>query len=458
MAYLPATQTGTQDQAKSYLNTLSQQKRGTNFTDQEFGQLAGKIGYQGGDVSGAQVNQAIDALGWGGAGGATGVPLPASGGAAPPAGAQQQAQSVQLAQQGGGQGVGTATTQTANAGTTTNQQQGGVDPNVAFQQVQSSFQAKHGRAMTDAEVQQATQYAQSLGYTGGQIPQQILDQVLAQVQSYNPNAAPPQTGGTPPPSAAGGGIDPTVAQKQVDDAFLQKFGRKPSAQEMQWLQTMAGYGGSGAITEDMMKKALDSIGRYTGKLDNPFEVNTGGSNAAEQAALKHLEETIKKPIGVPDLNSAEYKGQIDQNRLRAQREYEGRRAAMAERAAAEGRADTGGFDIDVERAAQSRGQQESAFEADLIAGSLKDQRADLQQALQLAIQTGQQDKARQLQEKLATLDLDLKKYQTKGQLGLGLLGIGTQNEQFLKSLGLDYAQLQNLMNNQAMQAILAGGY
>src|SRR5262245_38728383 len=99
MAYLAPTQTGTVDQAKSYLNQQAQQRRGSALSDQEFSDVAGKIGYTGGDVTGAQVNSALDVLGWGDAGG-TGVPLPASS-PAPQPGTKDT--SAAIAQLGSGQ-------------------------------------------------------------------------------------------------------------------------------------------------------------------------------------------------------------------------------------------------------------------------------------------------------------------------------------------------------------------
>jgi hypothetical protein len=155
---------------------------------------------------------------------------------------------------------------------------------------------------------------------------------------------------------------------------------------------------------------------------------------------------------------------------------------LAERAAARGGIGAGGFDVDVERVAQQQAEAGQSFEAALMADKLQQQRQELIQGIQLAIGTGQQDLARQLQEKLGMTDIELRRYLGKGQLALGLFStqleaqlererlaqqasqfgqsLGLQgreldlrNQQFYDQLGFNYAGLQNQMNNAAIEAL-----
>lgn len=271
---------------------------------------------------------------------------------------------------------------------------------------------------------------------------------------------------TAPAAAPAAPMDPNQALNQIGTTFQSKFGRAMSPEEQQALIQSVGYT-SGPVSPEMMKAALDTVGRYSGDLKNPWAPVSPASPLIEptpatpvvppsetlaETQLQNLLSTEK--WGEVDPNSAGMQGQRDAFGLAAQRDATRRRAALAERAAARGGLGAGGYDVDTERIISEQGEKEQAFESDLYAKELSGQRERLMQAIQMARQFGLQDEARKLQEKLGTLDLNLRQYLGKGQLGLGLLNAGQQNQQYYDSLGLNYATLQNLMNNQAINAIL----
>lgn len=328
----------------------------------------------------------------------------------------------------------------------------------ALQQAQAAFTQRFGRAMTPQEQELAVQVARQNGWNGGdQVPPQALNAVLDAIQTYNPGGqgGAPTTPTTPTtPTGPQAPVDPNVARQRLDQAFLQRFGRPISQQELQWLQTMAGYSG-GTITEEMMGRALDAIGRYTGNQNQPFEPPEETS-PEEEAARRRLQELLGLSYGEVDMNSDAMRQQMDTYRRNVQQGSNRLRAQQAERAAREGSAGTGGSDVLNDAILQKEAEGVADFQSGLIGDELKTQRATLQEAIQLAIQTGQQDKARELQERLGEMDIDLRRYLGKGQLGLGLLQALMGDQQFYDRLGLDWAGLQNKANTDAINAILRG--
>lgn len=515
MAYVDPSMTGTTQQAKDQFNQVAMKKRGSALSDDEFNTLGSKVGVQGNSVTGQQYNSALDSMGWGDAGGQmktgefTGKLDPnmqrrdmeythTLGGQAGTKGALGEMSG------GGITGISSGTGQTqqqpdlggdlandaeyqkmkadlaakeAAGGMPTNQllaagdtggglnQQGAggvtapVEANAALQQVQQKFSAKFGRALSAQEQEMAMQIARQNGWDGGgQVPAQAMNAVMNAIDTYNGGgtAGGGQQPAPAPAPAPAGSIDPNVAQNQVRDAFKQKFGKDMSPQELQWLISQSGYSGNGPVTEDVMKKAMDNLSRYSGDLTDPFGQKAGGS-PTDDAAKKRLEELLKLDYGKVDENSDAIRQQQNAFELQTQRGSDRQRAAMAERAAREGATGSGGYDVMQDALLQQQGEANAGFKANLIAGELQDQRKNLMEAIKLATESGQQDKARALNEKLGLLDIDLRKYLGKGQLGLGMLSTLLGDKQAMERLGLDYAKLQQGANSEAIQALLSGG-
>jgi uncharacterized protein (DUF3084 family) len=124
----------------------------------------------------------------------------------------------------------------------------------------------------------------------------------------------------------------------------------------------------------------------------------------------------------------------------------------------------------IERGIQNTGEAQAGYNAQLVGQKLDARRQQLNQALQLATQIGATDQADLLQRELANLDAQIKTnaqnlsaYLGQGQLDISsnqnLLSLlqslmGQQN--FYDTLGLDYAQLQRLLNNDAVLGALNG--
>lgn len=200
-----------------------------------------------------------------------------------------------------------------------------------------------------------------------------------------------------------------------------------------------------------------------------------GPPAANQANVNSsvwakLNELINRTPGY-NPEDPENRMQLDVQRSNSQRSAERRRSAMAERAAQDGTLTTGSFDTTVDGINAARGTEDAAFESQLAAAQLKQQRDETMEALRLGTGLLDSDQTRQLQERLGMLDAAIRREGISSQERLGLLdatvrreGIGSQerlgrgdlrgrlldillrNQQSNDRLGFDYTQLESLMN------------
>ena len=173
-----------------------------------------------------------------------------------------------------------------------------------------------------------------------------------------------------------------------------------------------------------------------------------------------------------------YQQQTNAFNVANQRATDRQRAALAERAGATGTLQSGGFNSQVSNLLERQGERETGFAAQLAGQHLDRQQEQLQNAMSMALAIGNQDLARQIEQRMAANeqariglsqqglnlqgelgrgDLDLRRYLGRGQLGLGLLGTLLGNEQANNRLGFDYTQLQALMNRSAIMDLLNGG-
>lgn len=386
---------------------------------------------------------------------ATGVPAPTPGinpGAAPEqpeATAVQPATPTQPTGQTGLDGTPVQPTQPTPDGRPV--QPGGTIPgNTALGQANASFQTRFGRAMTAQEQQQL---ASAVGYTGGDVTPEQMAQVEQFISQYQPagGAAPGGTGTGANPAPAGS-IDPNVALNQARQAFQTRFGRAMTPEEQTWIQQMSGFT-SGQVTPEQMGRVTDAIARYTGNIRTPFDVTPARTPTEEERrANERLRGILDRPE-MPDPNDPIIKAQQDAYELNNQRGTNRQRAALAERAAARGDINAGGFDVAQDQLIQGQGERDATFGAGLQAQELNTRRQELMQGIQMAQQYGLQEQAQRLQEQLGRLDIQLRGQLGRGQLGLGLLGLNQNDAHFYDDLGARLAQMQGNMNTDAMRIL-----
>jgi len=185
-----------------------------------------------------------------------------------------------------------------------------------------------------------------------------------------------------------------------------------------------------------------------------------------------LERLMSEGTGQVDPNRPELVQQRNAFRRGQGRALEQAKRAAAERGAAGGTLNTGGFDADLGTMDLAAAGAEGDFEAGLVTRELEGQRDRMMAAVQLAQQSGQADQARALQERLAQLnaqiqsrgqdiqgrlgqgDLDLRRLLGMGQLNLGYLNSNRSNDQFYSGLGAQLGMNNARLNQDALMALL----
>jgi len=220
-------------------------------------------------------------------------------------------------------------------------------------------------------------------------------------------------------------------------------------------------------------------------LGNPLQTNAAPQDfsqpsALEQKLIDQLTQTANQrdqynqairsrlldmiaPKPAPSIDDADIAPQQAAFSRTIRRANDRNRAATAERMAAEGTLQSGGFDSAVERGMRDVELAEANNAAGLVGEQLQRRMAELQSALQLGAGIMTNDEEKELRSQLALLDnemrrtqfagdLDLRKRGLGGQLNLGLLDLMMRDSQFNDQLGFNIgmyanqAARQNLLN------------
>ncbi len=180
--------------------------------------------------------------------------------------------------------------------------------------------------------------------------------------------------------------------------------------------------------------------------NNPFTASASSSSTATtttpQAATDPLAGRVnallmqlmgQDPSKVTE--SPTYTSAVDAYDLQQQRAAERERNAIAERMEATGTSGSGAYDQALLSAEQQRGENSSAFAANLALQEMSNQRNQIMQALQLSADLMTNEQKMALTERLAQLDAAISRER-----------MSLQNTQFNDQLGWDMAQWQYLMN------------
>lgn len=297
--------------------------------------------------------------------------------------------------------------------------------------------------------------------SGGTVGQpQTAPSALQMLGSPAP-APSPNTGGVPGGSGQYGGINPSgaVSQDSGINSFQQwaktTFGREASPQELQQIAQQIGYQG-GPISPDQMTQAQNAAMQIARGLgwQGPGQATPEAPPTTDALLEQRIRALLEQDPTQIDPNSPAMAAQRDSFRRGNQRAVEDAKRAMAQRAAsgfAGGATEAGMTGININAA-----QREGDFEAGLMQRELQTQRDQTMQAMQMAQQAGLTREARQLQERLATQDLALRRMLGMGQLGLGAAQLSQQGNQFNANLGFNYWNaLQNAQRNELLS--LLGG-
>ena len=297
-------------------------------------------------------------------------------------------------------------------------------------------------------------------------------------------AAPPNLGGAPDrnqvqpvsgldqtqpvkPTTPANPMDPNQVWGNLQNQFQTKFKRAMTPEEATALQNYAGYTQGGAINQGMIDKATQGIGSYSGDIKNPWGPAAGGGGGAQptpgiqtdnlaQQELQKLLLTGNTDAMKLDMNNPAIAAQRQAFDRTNERSRTRERLAAAERGAATNGLGQGGYNADLMAAERGAGDRAANFESQLMTQELAGQRERVMQAMNMAMQSGNQAQARALQEKLSTMDIDLRKRLGTGQLNLGLLQTLMGDQRSKDALGLGYAQLGQQANQGLLNALLGG--
>lgn len=177
--------------------------------------------------------------------------------------------------------------------------------------------------------------------------------------------------------------------------------------------------------------------------------STGGADPALSAAVRAMLTQIMGQSPTDINSSPVFQGAISAYDLQQQRGADSMRNAIAERMAAEGTANSGGYSDRLLGAEQQAGEATAQFSGQLAVRELQRQREEIMQALQIGAGLITDQERLQLTEKLGLIDAALQQ-QSLGlqQQGLGLQqqSITNQNNQFNSTLGWDMAQWPSQQN------------
>lgn len=148
--------------------------------------------------------------------------------------------------------------------------------------------------------------------------------------------------------------------------------------------------------------------------------------AVQDALLKVLNGPSAAAVAADSANSPA----VAAYRRASDREYGRARAQAAESAALSGTIGSGGFAGQQRQLDESRAERNLAFEGSQARQAMLDRQGEIERALALATQRGQFNEAQALQRELA-----------KMQSALTMRGQDQNAEQFTKSMGYNYAQL-----------------
>lgn len=271
-------------------------------------------------------------------------------------------------------------------------------------------------------------------------------------------AAPAIASPTPAAPMPPTGVTAEQGITQIQQDSIARGGRQLNPTEMQQLATQVGapQGPNGTYTAQQLATARDLISRYSFNPADPFgALPESAPGSTSSLANRRLTELLGTNFNEVDPNSQAIQQPLGAFRASNQRATDRARMAMSLRNQNQG-ISGGGEEVGLLGLLEDQGVKEGAYESNLIAGELATKRQALTQAIELATQVGQQNRARQLQEELAKLDLQLRQKLGEGQLALGARSLSQNDQQFLDSLGFNYANLQASQNNRAIEALLGG--
>jgi hypothetical protein len=197
-----------------------------------------------------------------------------------------------------------------------------------------------------------------------------------------------------------------------------------------------------SFQQSLFRAAQGALGGQTGAAGGQAGQAGASSGPAFDEAVRQMVLRLMRQQPTDITNDPVYQGAMSAYGQQQQRAKERNRNAIAERSAAEGTLNTGGFSDRILGAEQQQGEAEASFAGNLGIRELERQREEVMQALQIGAGLMTDEDRLALTEKLGLINAAL---QQQG-LGLQQQSITNQNNQFNQNLGWDMSQFQWLQN------------
>ena len=176
---------------------------------------------------------------------------------------------------------------------------------------------------------------------------------------------------------------------------------------------------------------------------------TGTAPPASNPFLTKVRQQIMDRLALmgkdPSMDDPALKAQSETYRRSRERGARTQRAEMAERGAANGTIiggqSSGGFDTALSGIRESASEDIASNDARLIGGEVQQRRAELQSLINIALQSGDAETARELEAQLRREGMSQQDRQFYANIDLQYKNLNQQDRQFLKDLQFRYTSL-----------------
>ena len=240
--------------------------------------------------------------------------------------------------------------------------------------------------------------------------------------------------------------DPVARQVEITRRAAAAAARPPQQQAPSpYSQYLGGAGGAPPAAAGGLGTAAVSPTLERDPLIAQLLERQTADRARQETERAEMREMIMSQLAEAtapvDPTSAAISPILDAQRLALRRSADRQRSAAVEQAGARGLGDSGTIATRLNQIAQSRGEAEAGFVAQVLQNELQAKRGQAQQLLSLAVQSGDAASARALQGQLTALDQQMTQVRFAQDLGFRETALG--QDVGLRGRGLDLQQ-QNL--------------
>lgn len=232
------------------------------------------------------------------------------------------------------------------------------------------------------------------------------------------------------------GMDPAVFIEQAKRRLDARIGNTPRGEAIQ-SETQISTRGAAQPSGASVYTGSNAPAASNNSAMLDYLKQRDATAAANQTSMRSiLMEQLGQATAPFNINSDAMRRQLDPQRVALQRSAERQRSQMSARLAQEGLLDSGTFDTGLRGIEQQRGEAEASMTGQVVGRELQSRREQVQNLLQMAMQSGDAESARVLAGQLQSINMQLQQEES-------LAGQQLTREQNLAGNNLNYQQLMN---------------